>query len=224
MKSLTKKLLGAVAGIWLASVPIQKTKANDLYFFGDVGFNLNVGSNFMEVNYPEDSYLPYGSLDVILGVGVQKNSSNFEIGLKGSGITAGFLHTSNDVNSIGYKGPENHSWSPGLYAKASLFPPQEANVLHGMSLEYNLDFLQKIWEDELFQGSGNKLADAISQTAKLGYEMRVKINHARITANIFGGMSFPTVVKLTDLGREKELKLKPNVFAGYSVKFGLASH
>jgi hypothetical protein len=224
MKKLTKILSLAALGAGLLFTPVQKSSAQ-IYVSADAGFNLTMGSNPMAVNYHEDSYLPCTDLDASLGIGIKKDFSNFEIGVRGSWINAGYQHNIDDnINSIAYEGPENWSLSPGVYAKLfSLVPKEDSLLSSGGFLEYEADFMQEIWQDEKLKDPSNKLADAINQTAKLGYEMKAKLNNVWITSDIFGGVSFPKIIQLTDLGKASDLTLKPNFFVGYSVKVGLSS-
>jgi hypothetical protein len=225
MKKLTKILGLAALGAGLLFAPVKKASADGFYVSADAGFNLTMGSNPMVVNYNEDSYLPCTDLDASLGIGIKKDFSNLEIGIRGSWINAGYQHNlDKDVNSIAYEGPENWSLSPGIYAKLfSLVPKEDSILSNGGFLEYEADFMQEIFQDEKTENPSNKLADAINQTAKLGYEMKIKINNVWITVNLFGGLSFPTIIQMTDLGKASDLTLKPNFFAGYSMKVGLSS-
>jgi hypothetical protein len=220
------KILGlAVLGTGLLFTPVKKASADGLYVSADAGFDFRFGSNSMSVNYEESSYLPCTSLDATLGVGIKKDFSSFEIGLKGSWINAGFQHTlKGDSNSIPYEGPENWSWSPGAYAKIAYLLPKGDGVLSkGVFLEYSADFMQRIFQDEALKDKSNKLADAMSQTVKTGYEMKGKLNNVWITSDVFGGISFSRIMQLTDLGKASDLKFKPNFFIGYSLTVGLSS-
>ena len=225
MKKLTKILSLAALGAGLLFSPVKKASADGLYVSADAGFNFTMGSNPMAVNYHEDSYLPCTDLDASLGVGIKKDFSNLEIGVRGSWINAGYQHNIDDnINSIAYEGPENWSLSPGVYAKLfSLVPKEDSILSNGGFLEYEADFMQEIFQDEKTENPSNKLADAINQTVKFGWEMKAKINYVWITSDIFGGISFPTIIQLTDLGKASDLTLKPNFFVGYSVKVGLSS-
>ena len=224
MKKLTKILSLAALGAGLLFAPVKKASAEGFYVTADAGFNLDIGSNPMVVNYHEDSYLPCTDLNASLGVGFKKDFSNLEMGIRGSWINAGYQHTSYDVNSIHYEGPENLSLSPGAYAKLfGLVPTRDSIISNGVFLEYEADFMQEIFQDEKIKNPSNKLADAMNQTVKTGYEMKGKINNVWITMNIFGGLSFPIIIQMTDLGKASDLTLKPNFFAGYSLKVGLSS-
>jgi hypothetical protein len=239
MKSLNK-LLGAVAGIGLSLLPVQKSYAQESGLYGKWGFNTKAFSSQASVkNIPSDlealkldsDFTDYSILDINLEAQVGFRYAPTEWFNLRTGARVNVSLNSLEEDYFGL----SRSSSPG---SVSAGISSRASLIELFYAEYSVDFPKHF--SFVASDDSNKLADFIDHNLRAGISLKFgtspyddrtmqAINsfpyhnplpetHYKHVIDLSVGLDIPQIINKTSLGDEMGISAKPNLV--FSITFG----